>query len=311
MVEMFLRVCVFYLGFLGLCVASSSLFEADKSRLLDGENLIYAIFGDSETLAQGIHNFLGAQLQLSRPLTPSCINSVKMDGSQAVSSLEALQLSPSNINTDECLVVAFEEVEYLSTRQELTHLDFIFRLPNKDVEMSNIVALLVFNTDHINQSESESPFWWKNLRTRQREWREGLRTLWNAAGPEFNVDAAIGRIHRAVFLDPIPTTTTTTTKDDDDRNKDTIIDNISICESIRNIEKRENKNVFDMILTFIKESLSTIITDSGSASVNANTNTGNGNGNGLFNWRLNHAIKTIAVANVIFFGSLFSSRKYI
>jgi len=200
-------------------------WEVDRDRLVDGTNLIYAIFGDTLATPPGIQSII-SNLQLPDSAVVVSIDVGAQHSADSVAAIQSLQEHAQQARHSQ-VVLVLHDVEVLRSREQLLHLDFLFRLPDKAFGLSSLVVLLVWNTSNM-QLHGQQPqrveidvssedfqvepdadvlsrrtnggFWLLPQAAAEREWREEVRSLWRAAGPDFNADAAIGRITRAVFL---------------------------------------------------------------------------------------------------------------
>ena len=202
-----------------------SRWEVDRDRLAEGTNLLYAVFGDALAAPSGVQGVL-SNLQLSASAVVVSIDVSVHRSPNSVSAIKRLQEHARQAQHSQ-VVLVLHNVEALRSRAQLLNLDFLFRLPDKPFGMSSLVVLILWNTSNMPalnqvpapkrveidvsaedfQLEPEPPtqidsgqFWTLPKARAEREWRDGVRHLWSSAGPEFNVDAAIGRITRAIFL---------------------------------------------------------------------------------------------------------------
>ena len=211
--------------------ADDARWEVDRDRLAEGTNLIYAVFGDALAAPPGIQGVL-SNLQLPASAVVVSIDVGVQRSMDSVKAIKKLQEHAQQAQHSQ-VVLVLHNVEVLRSRAQLLNLDFLFRLPDKAFGMSSLVVLILWNTSNMQAlgqmqapqrveidvsaedfqlepepavgTETDSGHFWTVPRgasraMAEREWREGVRSLWAAAGPEFNADAAIGRITRAIFL---------------------------------------------------------------------------------------------------------------
>ena len=202
--------------------ALASMVAMEQRQLSDGNNLLYAGFGDTSALAAGVDELM-RNLQLSvndddnnnKATKLLCIDVASTAARETMKRIHTAQQQQLDSSV---LTVLFENVEKLHAAEQLLHLDFLFRLPDKSYDMSGVVGVLLFNTDFMpaaTDGTAGSPggvFWDASASggidgsgsesTRQQAWREGVRRLWHEADEvvQFNVDAAIGRINRGLFF---------------------------------------------------------------------------------------------------------------
>jgi hypothetical protein len=139
----------------------SSRWLVDQERLLNGENLLYAVFGEGPLVAAKGLTTLLADLRMSDTATVLCID---VHTTSSVESLRQIQKAinykppkssrphPSASGVSDLLLV-LQNVEKLQGRTELLNLDFLFRLPDKTFESGSVVTALVWDTAKMQQNK--------------------------------------------------------------------------------------------------------------------------------------------------------------
>lgn len=216
---------IFLSGIVGTPIGEDARYEVDRARLADGVNLIYAVFGESLTTLSGIPSVL-SNLQVKDSAIVVSIDAVEYSAMESLSAIKQLQdrvkLSSyykQSAALERQIVILVQNLDNLQSRDQLLHLDFLFRLPDKAYDSCSLIVLLLWDTAKIQvpspsamntevlgssddivvvEDERIGDFW--NWPDADRQWRDNVRALWKAAGPEFNVDAAIGRMSRVIFF---------------------------------------------------------------------------------------------------------------
>ena len=183
-----------------VATGNDALVAGERQQLNDGNNLIYASFGDSRALTAGVEELIG-NLEMGGGGAPSllCIDVLTTTARDSMTKiLTAQKQIESGSELRGVTTVLFENVEKLRGPKQLLNLDFLFRLPDKSFDLSGVVAILLFNTDVTPPNGLST--------ANAKDWREEVRLMWYAADDivQFNVDAAIGRIHRGVFFSAPP-----------------------------------------------------------------------------------------------------------
>jgi hypothetical protein len=206
----------------------------DRDRLSSGDNLIYAIAGSDQFLNETLHGVLAAYQGQARQSTAAsdtlhvvdlqCMDLI--DTTNPIKTFEeAIKESRKTDLTDtvggkaswaEIFVVS--NFEKLNTAAELKKLDFLFRVTDKSYHYSNIVVVLLWNTDVSPFGPLKSPESSVSV-TNNIAAKEFLAGVWSKGAPLVNGDALVGRISR-IIVDPSPSAASSAPTDgeeDDER----------------------------------------------------------------------------------------------
>ena len=241
-----------------LVLAQASVWEVAQERLASGDNLLYAVFGEPSAVKSGLQLLL-IDLGMAHSAV-FCIDAHTTPSLQTIENIRQINDHDQQSGNGDGLLIVVNNVEKLNTNSELLHLDFLFRLPDKNNhDMGSMVVALVWNTANMNTNSSTEAsatvqddntdtdtdtgagagvdFWNRSPADARLVWREEVRSLWGATEQSFNADAILGRVSSPLFY---PTTTTTTEKAEKEKESQPSVSVNDMCMPLASILVRRS-----------------------------------------------------------------------
>ena len=202
------------------------LVSYDKDQLNNGKNLLFTSFGNTT-----FHFSLIDKLTHTLSINPCEIKYFDISSINTNQFLKWKQYIVSNHNNQiKPILLVIGNTNKINNNNllELQQLNILFKLSDYTSDLTNIITLLTIDIDFVPTNET--------LGTRRNydtfKWKHYLQSKWKSSFVEFNTNALIGRISRAVIQSPsepiLPlqhtpiTTTTTHTNSIHDINESTI-----------------------------------------------------------------------------------------
>ena len=188
------------------------LVNYDKDQLNNGKNLLFTSFGNT-SFHFNLINKLTHNLSIN-PCEIKYFNISSINTNQFTKWKQYVISNHNNQIKPILLVIGNTNIINNNNLLELQQLNILFKLSDYTSDLTNIITLLTIDIDFepTNEGSGDSGHSYDTFK-----WKHYLQSKWKSSFVEFNTNALIGRISRAIIQSPsepilpLPHTTSTTT----------------------------------------------------------------------------------------------------